>query len=88
MDIDRFVEDCIAANGESDPQAAVNEVLARAVSIPKAVLAVVGGPEQAALNPGTGGHLSFTFGSARRQMCATRVAATPMTDVTDVSVVT
>ena len=28
LDLDRFVEDCIAANSEADPQNAVKEVLA------------------------------------------------------------
>jgi len=50
MDIDRFVADCIAANKETDAQAAVNEVLARAVSTPEAVLAALGDPERAGLN--------------------------------------
>jgi predicted metal-dependent enzyme (double-stranded beta helix superfamily) len=50
MDIDRFVADCIAANEEADAQAAVNEVLARAVSMPEAVLAAIGDPERAGLN--------------------------------------
>jgi len=50
MDIDRFVADCIAANNESDAQAAVNEVLARAVSTPDAVLAALGDPVKAGLN--------------------------------------
>ena len=50
MEIDRFVADCIAANEEADAQAAVNEVLARAVSNPEAVLAALGDPERAGLN--------------------------------------
>ena len=50
MDIDRFVSDCIAANKEADAQAAVKEVLARAVSTPGAVLAALGDPEKAGLN--------------------------------------
>ena len=50
MDIDRFVADCIAANEEKDAQIAVNEVLARAVSTPGAVLAALGEPESAGLN--------------------------------------
>jgi predicted metal-dependent enzyme (double-stranded beta helix superfamily) len=50
MDIDRFVSDCIAANEEADAQAAVNEVLARAVSTPDAVLAALGDPDKAGLN--------------------------------------
>jgi len=29
MDIDRFVEECVAANQETDAQVAVNEVLAK-----------------------------------------------------------
>jgi predicted metal-dependent enzyme (double-stranded beta helix superfamily) len=50
MDIDRFVADCIAANEEADAQAAVNEVLAREVSKPEAVLAALGPPDKAGLN--------------------------------------
>lgn len=50
MDIDRFVSDCVAANKETDAQAAVNEVLARAVSTPDAVLAALGDPAKAGLN--------------------------------------
>jgi predicted metal-dependent enzyme (double-stranded beta helix superfamily) len=50
MNIDHFVEDCIAANRETDAQAAVKEVLARAVSNPKAVLASIGEPEKAGIN--------------------------------------
>lgn len=50
MDIDRFVADCIAANEEADAQVAVNEVLARAVSTPDAVLSVLGDPGKAGLN--------------------------------------
>ena len=50
MDIERFVADCIAANEEADAQAAVNEVLARAVSKPEAVLEALGAPDKAGLN--------------------------------------
>jgi predicted metal-dependent enzyme (double-stranded beta helix superfamily) len=50
MDIERFVADCIAANAEADAQTAVNEVLARAVSTPDAVLAALGDPDRAGLN--------------------------------------
>jgi len=50
MDIERFVEECVAANQEADAQAAVNEVLARAVSTPNAVLAALGNPVKAGLN--------------------------------------
>jgi len=50
MDIDRFVEECVAANQESDPQVAVNAVLARAVSTPNSVIAALGEPVIAGLN--------------------------------------
>ncbi|MCJ7556662.1 MAG: hypothetical protein MUP90_07080 [Gammaproteobacteria bacterium] len=50
MDTDRFVEDCIAANRDSDPQAAVIEVLARAVHRPADVLAAIGEPREAGIN--------------------------------------
>lgn len=50
MDIDRFVEDCVAANGEADAQAAVDEVLARTVSTPNSVIAALGEPVKAGLN--------------------------------------
>lgn len=50
MDIERFVEECVAANLETDAQAAVREVLARAVSTPDAVLAALGEPGKAGLN--------------------------------------
>lgn len=50
MDIDRFVADCVAANEEADAQAAVNEVLARAVAAPNGVLAALGVPDKAGLN--------------------------------------
>lgn len=49
MDIDRFVADCVAANEDTDAQAAVNDVLARAVSEPNAVLAALGEPDRAGL---------------------------------------
>jgi len=50
MDIDRFVEDCVTANQESEAQAAVQDVLARAVSTPNAVISALGEPERAGLN--------------------------------------
>ncbi|RLA30236.1 MAG: hypothetical protein DRR11_13815 [Gammaproteobacteria bacterium] len=50
MDIERFVADCVAANQEGDAQAAVRDVLARAVSTPDAVLAALGEPARAGLN--------------------------------------
>jgi len=51
LDLERFVEDCIAANLETDAQNAVKEVLARAVSAPNAVLAAVGEPDRAGIVP-------------------------------------
>jgi predicted metal-dependent enzyme (double-stranded beta helix superfamily) len=50
MDIERFVEDCVVANQEAHAQAAVKEVLARAVSTPGAVVAALGDPVKAGLN--------------------------------------
>lgn len=50
MALERFVEDCVAANMETDAQGAVSEVLAKAVSTPKAVLAALGEPDRAGLN--------------------------------------
>ena len=50
MDIDRFIEDCVAANRETEAQTAVKDVLARAVSTPNAVLAALGEPSKAELN--------------------------------------
>lgn len=49
MDIDRFVEDCIDANRETDPQAAVLEVLRKTVRAPKTVLAALGEPTEAGI---------------------------------------
>ncbi|MGE0130959.1 MAG: hypothetical protein AB7U82_23015 [Blastocatellales bacterium] len=49
MDLDRFVEDCVVANRETDPQAAVLEVLRRVVQTPRAVLAALGEPTEAGL---------------------------------------
>lgn len=49
MDLDQFVEDCIAANSEADGQAAVLGVLARAVSQPKQLQSALGEPEKAGL---------------------------------------
>jgi predicted metal-dependent enzyme (double-stranded beta helix superfamily) len=50
MNIDRFVEDCILASHEAEPQLAVHEVLARAVAAPRAVRAAIGEPENAGLH--------------------------------------
>lgn len=50
IDLERFVEDCVAANREADAQRAVKEVLARGVHDPRAMLAAVGEPEEAGLH--------------------------------------
>jgi len=50
MDIERFVEECIVANQEANAQAAVKDVLARAVATPEAVIAALGNPVKAGLN--------------------------------------
>ena len=51
MDLDGFVADCVAAGREGDPQAAIHEVLARAVATPGALLAALGEPKQAGIRP-------------------------------------
>ena len=50
MDIDQFVADCVEANSDSDPQMAVKEVLARAVSQPQSVIAALGKPVNAGIH--------------------------------------
>ena len=50
MNIDHFVQDCIAANKDSDPQNAMKEVLEKATSTPKAMLAALGEPNKAGIN--------------------------------------
>lgn len=50
FDRERFVEDCVAAHREAQSQAAVREVLARAVSGHAAVLATLGEPRMAGLD--------------------------------------
>lgn len=50
MDIERFIADCIAANNDDDSQAAVLEVLSKAVRNPNAMLAAVGEPIEAGIN--------------------------------------
>jgi predicted metal-dependent enzyme (double-stranded beta helix superfamily) len=50
MDIERFVQDCVVANKETNAQAAVKEVLAKVVSTPNAVIAALGEPVKAGLN--------------------------------------
>lgn len=49
IDLDRFVDDCVTASSENDPQAAVLEVLAKAVHNPDAMLAAVGEPGEAGI---------------------------------------
>lgn len=49
MNIERFVADCIAASESSDPQAAVLEVLSRAVRNPEAMLVALGEPTEAGI---------------------------------------
>ena len=55
MDLDRFVEDCVAANEGPDAQEAVRQVLERAVSEPRAMQQALmqkamGEPEQAGIH--------------------------------------
>lgn len=50
LDLERFVVECIAANGDQNPQAAVLEVLSRTISNPNAVLAALGEPTKAGIN--------------------------------------
>jgi predicted metal-dependent enzyme (double-stranded beta helix superfamily) len=50
FDRERFVADCIAASREGEAQAAVKEVLARAVTDADAVLAGLGEPREAGLD--------------------------------------
>ena len=49
MDLDHFVQDCIDANDDSDAQAAVLEVLARAVRNPVPMRNALGEPERAGM---------------------------------------
>jgi predicted metal-dependent enzyme (double-stranded beta helix superfamily) len=51
LDLDAFVADCAAAGREADTQSAVQEVLARAIADPRAVLAALGEPGQAGIRP-------------------------------------
>ncbi len=50
MNIDHFVQDCINANKESEPQRAVKEVLEKAASAHKSMLAALGEPSKAGIN--------------------------------------
>jgi len=49
FEMQSFVEDCIAASRESDPQEAVKEVMARAVADPSVMLKAIGDPTEAGL---------------------------------------
>lgn len=49
FDVARFIDDCTRANHEADAQAAIREVLARALGDPGAVLAGVGEPQKGGL---------------------------------------
>ncbi|MBL4659786.1 MAG: hypothetical protein JKY19_05480 [Alcanivoracaceae bacterium] len=50
LDIDYFIADCIEANKEMDAQIAIKEVLTKAVSRPKDMLAALGEPNKAGIN--------------------------------------
>lgn len=49
IEMTQFIEDCIAANKDDNPQEAVKEVLAKGVSNPKAMLNAIGEPTEAGL---------------------------------------
>jgi len=49
IEMQKFIEDCIAANKESNPQEAVKEVLEKGISNPSAMLKAVGEPTEAGL---------------------------------------
>ncbi|GAA4300733.1 hypothetical protein [Aestuariibaculum suncheonense] len=49
IEMHKFIEDCITANKDSNPQEAVKEVLARAVSNPSEMLKAIGPPTEAGL---------------------------------------
>lgn len=49
IEMQKFIEDCITANKESNPQEAVKEVLAKGVSNPSAMLKTIGEPTEAGL---------------------------------------
>lgn len=51
FDVERFVGDLKRANRESEPQLAIDEVLARAVSAPAGVIAGIGEPKAPGLHP-------------------------------------
>jgi len=49
VEMQQFIEDCLAANKEINPQEAVKEVLAKGVSNPSAMLKAIGEPKEAGL---------------------------------------
>ena len=49
IEMQKFIEDCIAASKESNPQEAVKEVLAKGISNPSAMLKAIGEPTEAGL---------------------------------------
>jgi predicted metal-dependent enzyme (double-stranded beta helix superfamily) len=49
VEMQKFIEDCIAANKETNPQEAVKEVLAKGVSNPSSMLKAIGEPTEAGL---------------------------------------
>ena len=49
IEMEKFIEDCIEANKDSNPQEAVKEVLARGVSNHSAMLKAIGEPTEAGL---------------------------------------
>ncbi|MGB5171950.1 hypothetical protein [Eudoraea sp.] len=49
IEMQKFIEECITANKDSNPQEAVKEVLAKGVSNPKAMLKAIGEPKEAGL---------------------------------------
>ena len=49
LDIDRFLEECVLANREAEPQVAVLEVLKRTIQNPRAVLMALGEPTEAGI---------------------------------------
>ena len=50
MDMDRFIDDCVTANRETDAQDAVLEVLDKAVRSPGSVLSAIGEPVKAGIH--------------------------------------
>jgi len=49
IEMQKFIEECIAANKDTSPQEAVKEVLAKGVSNPQAMLKAIGEPKEAGL---------------------------------------